>query len=276
MHAVVTSKIAASSLLLLLVGVCQALIPATPAEQTRRAIASTRETISKIREANKPPRIYVDYLIPLPAETSDADIDPWPGGLAQQYPYAEEILRELLAEVVEDSTPEKCSSQVISASDCCGFFIQESSTSPELDVAAILFPGPDQLDKMKEIERMVGDKRTLIIFNRQFTRAADFGFFRKDDTQKFLDKYQWAFAFQENACRGEDLKLIFEQSSGWKASVIDENGQEIDVMDASWDTAEKPDYLEMEKKINEVIPEPLWMRKMQEVNEKGLKFQRKQ
>lgn len=63
----------------LLVGVCQALIPVTPGEQTRRAIISTRDTISKIREANKPPRIYVDYLIPLPPATSDADIDPWPG-----------------------------------------------------------------------------------------------------------------------------------------------------------------------------------------------------
>jgi hypothetical protein len=260
----------------LLAGACQALIPATPGEQTRRAIASTRESVSKIREANKPPRIYVDYLIPLPPETSDADIDPWPGGLAQQYPYAEEILRELLLGVVEDSTPEKCSSQVISASDCCGLFIQESPNSPELDVAALLFPGPDQLDQMKEIERMVGDKRTLLVFNRQFTRAADFGFFQKGEAQKFLDKYEWAFAFQEIACRGEDVKLIFEQSAGWKASVIDENGQEIDVMDASWDTAARPDYLELEKKINEVIPEPLWMRKMGEVQAKGFKFQRKQ
>jgi hypothetical protein len=32
----------------------------------------------------------------------------------------------------------------------------------------------------------------------------------------------------------------------------------------------------LEKKINEVIPEPLWMRKMGDVQEKGLKFQRKQ
>ena len=58
--------------------------------------------------------------------------------------------------------------------------------------------------------------------------------------------------------------------------VIDENGKEIDVMDEKWDVTERPDYLELEKKINEVIPEPLWMRKMQEVSEKGLKFQRKE
>ena len=196
------------------------------------------------------------------------------GGLAQQYPYAEDIVREILAGVVEDSTPEKCSSQIISASDCCGLFIQESPLSPELDVAALVFPSPDQLENMKQIEQMVGDKRAMIVFNRQFTRAADFGFFKKGESQKFLDKFEWAFAFQEIACRGEDVKLMFEQSTGWKASVIDENGQEIDVMDASWDTAVRPDYLELEKKINEIIPEPLWMRKMSEVQDKGFKFQR--
>ena len=46
-------------------------------------------------------------------------------------------------------------------------------------------------------------------------------------------------------------------------------------MDPSWDKFKRPDYLELEKKINEVIPEPLWMRKMGDVQEKGLKFQRK-
>lgn len=196
------------------------------------------------------------------------------GGLAQQYPYAEDIVREILAGVVEDSAPEKCSSQIISASDCCGLFIQESPLSPELDLAALVFPSPDQLENMKQIEQMVGDKRAMIVFNRQFTRAADFGFFQKGESQKFLDKFEWAFAFQEIACRGEDVKLMFEQSTGWKASVIDENGQEIDVMDASWDTAVRPDYLELEKKINEIIPEPLWMRKMTEAQERGFKFQR--
>lgn len=263
-------------LLLLAAPVARALIPATPGEQIRRAIVSTRDTISKIRSTNMPPRIYVNYLIPLPPATTDADIDPWPGGLAQQYPYAEEILREMLLGVVEDSTPDKCSSQVISAPDCSGLFVQESPVSPELDVAAILFPGPDQLDKMNEIEKMVGDKRALILFNRQFTRAEDFGLFSRYEGQQIIDKYKWAFAFQEIACRGEDVKLLYEEPIGWQASVIDEYGKEIDVMDSSWDTAVRPDYMALEANINKLIPEPLWMRKMQEVSEKGLKFQRKE
>jgi len=76
--------------------VAWSLIPATPGEQTRRAITSVKDSISKIRADDRPPRLYVDYLIPLPPATSDADIDPWPGGLAQQYSYAEDILKDIL------------------------------------------------------------------------------------------------------------------------------------------------------------------------------------
>merc|ERR1711966_71010 len=202
---------------------------------------------------NLPPRLFIDYLIPLPPETNDADIDPWPGGLAQQFPYASSIIRDILAGVVEDSP-----------------------LSPDLDVAAVVFPGPDQYAKLKEIEDMVGDQRTLIVFNRQFTRGEDFGFFRKGEAKEWLQQYQWGFAFQEIACRGEDVKLTFEESLGWQACVVDENGREVEITDSSWDTKVRPEYEALEKKINEVLPEPLWMRKIQEAQDKGLKFQRKE
>ena len=34
-------------------------------------------------------------------------------------------------------------------------------------------------------------------------------------------------------------------------------------------------YKDMEDRINAILPEPLWMRKMGEVQEKGFKFQRR-
>jgi hypothetical protein len=57
--------------------------------------------------------------------------------------------------------------------------------------------------------------------------------------------------------------------------VIDENGREFDIMDPSWDVDVRPAYKALEDRINAVMPEPLWMRKMGEVQEKGFKFQRK-
>ena len=251
-----------------------ALIPATPREQTSRAISSIKNAIEGCREEGKPLRLYVDYLVPLPPETQAEDIDPWPGGLAQMYPYAEKILSEILKGVVDDPV-ETCSSQVISAPDCCGFFVQESKTESKNDVAAILFPGVDQLKQIKDIDAMVGDQRTLIFFNKQFQRSVDFGFFNAGRSDRIFDRYSQGFAFQEFACRGEDLKLTFEYPD-WESCIIceeEDGNKEIDVLPAQTD---RPKYEDLEKKINEILPEPLWMRKMGEVETKGFKFQRGQ
>lgn len=250
-----------------------ALIPATPREQTSRAISSIKNAIQEYREEGKPLRLYVDYLVPLPPETKAEDIDPWPGGLAQMYPYAEDILSSILRGVVDEPV-KPCSSQVISEPDCCGFFVQESRTSAKNDVAAILFPGVDQIEQIKDIDKMVGEERALILFNKQFQRPADFGFRNKDRSKKdIFDRYTHGFAFQEFACRGEDLKLTFEHPN-WKSCVIcdEEDGtKEIAVLPEQKD---RPKYGDLEKKINEILKEPLWMRKMGEAQEKGLKFQR--
>lgn len=263
------------TLFVAILGFTSGLIPATPAEQTALAIRSLKSAIESY-SSEKPRRFYCDYLIPLPPETVSADIDPWPGGLAQMYPYASDILTEIMRGIVNDPT-ETCSSQVLSEEDCCGFFIQESKASPKEDIAAILFPGVDQLENVHQVDRMVGDERTLILFNRQFQRPADFGFANKERSNKVVfDRFSWGFAFQEFACRGEDVKLTFEHPN-WKSCVIcDENQEvgrnEIALLDPR---LTRPTYEELEKKINEVLPEPLWMRKMGEAEEKGFKFQRR-
>jgi hypothetical protein len=268
----------------------QGLIPATPQEQTRRAIASIKKSIEATKAkpddggfengagsgagAGVGRRLFVDYLIPLPLETKAEDIDPWPGGLAQMYPYAEEILSDILKGVV-DVPNGKCSSQILDAADCCGFFIQESQTASRNDVAAVLFPGVDQLDKLLQIDEMVGPERTLLLFNRQFQRPVDFGTFNKGRAQKeIFDRFTYGFAFQEFACRGEDTKLVYEFPTGWQSCVIceeDNGNREIKLLE---DQMSRPSYEQLEKKINEVLPQPLWMRKMGEVEEKGFKFQR--
>jgi hypothetical protein len=235
-------------------------------------VTSIRDAIENGREEGKPLRFFVDYLIPLPPETKAEDIDPWPGGLAQMYPYAEDILTSILQRVVDEPAGD-CSSQVIDAADCCGFFVQESKTSAKSDIAAILFPGVDQLKSMDDIDKMVGN-RPLLLFNKQFQRPIDFGFGNKDRSQKqIFDRFSYGFAFQEFACRGEDTKLLFEYPH-WTASVICEDGQnnrEVLLLEESKD---RPNYEFLEKTINKVLPEPLWMRKIDEAETKGFKFQR--
>jgi hypothetical protein len=258
-------------------GAASALIPATPQELNLRAIASLSNAIASARENNEKLRFYVDYLIPLPPETQAADIDPWPGGLAQMYPYAEEIMTTIL-QGITDEPAGPCSSQVISEPDCSGFFIQESKTSSKNDVAAILFPGVDQLENIDQIDKMVGDERTLILFNKQFQRPADFGFGNGDRCKKIVfDRFSSGFAFQEFACRGEDTKLTFEFPN-WQSCIICDEDQDVGQREIALlpPQPERPTYEELEKNINKVLPAPLWMRKMQEAKSKGFKFQREQ
>jgi hypothetical protein len=262
---------------ILSLGLASALIPPSPQEQTRRAIASISKAIETTRENNGKLRFYVDYLIPLPPKTVAADIDPWPGGLAQMYPYAEDILKTILQGVVDEPAG-PCSSQVISEPDCSGFFIQESKSSGKNDVAAILFPGVDQLSNIEQIDEMVGEERTLILFNKQFRRPEDFGFGNGDRCNKAVfDPFSYGFAFQEFACRGEDTKLTFEYPN-WQSCIIQDDDVDIGRQETTLlaPQPERPSYEELQKKINEVLPEPLWMRKMQEVTAKGFKFQRGQ
>lgn len=85
------------------------------------------------------------------------------------------------------------------------------------------------------------------------------------------------FRFQELACRGEDVKLLYENGRWKSIAILDDDvdlgRREIEIMPPQ---KERPTYDELEARINEVIPEPLWMRKMNEAQTKGLKFQRGQ
>jgi Domain of unknown function (DUF1995) len=269
-----TNFLSLSICLSLLTVVVNGIIPATPREQTARAVASIEDAIENHRHGGKPLRFFVDYLIPLPPETKAEDIDPWPGGLAQMYPYAEDILKSLLQEVV-DEPGGPCSSQIISAPDCCGFFVQESKTAAKNDIAAILFAGVDQLTNIEQIDAMVGD-RPLLLFNKQFQRPADFGFLRKEQSRKqIFDLFSQGFAFQEFACRGEDTKLTYEFPH-WTAAVVcdgEEPGDNREIL-LFEKQKNRPTYEELEQQINKVLPEPLWMRKMEEAERKGFKFQR--
>eukprot|EP00565_Helicotheca_tamesis_P003049 CAMPEP_0185740100 /NCGR_PEP_ID=MMETSP1171-20130828/37005_1 /TAXON_ID=374046 /ORGANISM="Helicotheca tamensis, Strain CCMP826" /LENGTH=250 /DNA_ID=CAMNT_0028411859 /DNA_START=68 /DNA_END=816 /DNA_ORIENTATION=+ len=237
--------------------IISALIPSSPQQQTRRTIASIKNAIAASKDENKECRLYLDYLIPLPIETKPEDIDPWPGGLAQMYPYAQDIITEILQGVVDEPAG-PCSSQVISEPDCCGFFVQESAVSPKNDVAAIVFPSVDQLENIQEISDMVGSARTLLLFNKQFQRPADFGFLKKQRSKEVVfDRFRYGFAFQEFACRGEDAKLLFEYPN-WQSCVICEEDvdlgqQEIKLLEPQ---VERPSYEDLEAKINEVLPEP--------------------
>ena len=158
-------------------------VPASPKEMVSRAAASIRRS----RERGNM-RQVVNIVVPIPETVlpegqrsiwdQDDPIDPWPGGLKQQYPYALELGRALLGHaVLGNDGSDSLQDEVLDAEDACGL-IMVQGTSPADDAALLLFPGCDQLGELERVDQMCGD-RLMILLNPQFRRPADFGLFQQ-------------------------------------------------------------------------------------------------
>jgi hypothetical protein len=120
----------------------------------QRCVASCQAA----REAGRT-RLFVNIIVPLLPTVKPSDIDPWPGGLKQQFATVESLTKEVLAGLAGPGAG-KCSTQVLSEEDACAFVLQEGLTSVE-DCAAVIFSGVEQLEDLKRIDKMV--RRNLII-----------------------------------------------------------------------------------------------------------------
>jgi len=209
----------------------------------------------------------------------DDPIDPWPGGLKQQYPYVLDLGRSLLQQALGVGA-DKVQDSVLDAEDACGLLTGQGAT-PADDAALMLFCGCDQLEQLEKVDRMCGDDRLLILLNPQFRRLSDFGFFERGRaTKSFFERgFVTTYAFEEFACRGEDAKVVGEWGDGgrslWKASVMlsDADTEGRALHEGELDA--RPSYETLERMINERFPTPRWARMLDEVDDKGLRFLRK-
>lgn len=256
-------------------------VPQSPDEMIQRAAAAvvraskagiTRQTV-KIVVPDDTRTYKVFGAVEISGTSAPEDLDPWPGGLKQQFPIALDLGRELLQGVTGASSA-GVSDQVLDAEDACGLILAQGST-PADDAACMLFPGCDQIDQLDKVDEMAGG-RLLFLLNPQFKRLEDFGLWQRGKAKSvFFDRgYEVAYAFEEFACRGEDVKLVGEYGLGWRAFVLldDTTTEGIPLHDGS--LPERPDYKWVEAAINERHPQPRWARMLGEVDEKGLRFMR--
>ena len=131
-----------SVLLLPLFSVCAAIrlnVPRTPTEMVDMAAAAARTA-----RADGKNRLVLDIVIPqLDSEqvygfftegsvptgfiVKPEDLDPWPGGLKQQYPFAIDLARQALKKIVGPD----CGSvqdQVVDPEDACGLLIAQAES----------------------------------------------------------------------------------------------------------------------------------------------------
>lgn len=254
------------SLALALVGGSALSVPNSAEAMIRRAAAA----VTHARDAGNNRQI-VRIVVPQLETVRPEDLDPWPGGLAQQYPYAMDLSRELLGGVV--GTDASLRDQVLDAQDACGLLTAEAA-KPDDDCALVLFCGCDQMDQLDNVEAMA-QGRLVVLVNPQFRRIQDFGLMQRTRAQPLLDRYTVSYAFEEFACRGEDVKLVYEAGAGWKAHVLLDDTDILGEPLNQTPLEERPTYEWIEKAINEKFPTPRWARKLDDFDAQGPAFLRK-
>lgn len=246
-------------------------VPSSPDDMVARAADAVRAA----RAAGKT-RLIVSLVVPTDPEFDQpADLDPWPGGLKQQYPIALELARAMLQRVVGCEAT-AVADQVVDGEDACGLLTAQAASAAD-DVACLLFPGCDQLGALEQMDATAGG-RALVLVNPQFRRAADFSPWQREQAARafFGVGYETAYAFEEFACRGEDVKLVGSAVDGWRAfAFLSDADAEGAPLFGGEPLPERPAYAALEREINRAVPKPRWARKLDEVDEKGLNFRRR-
>jgi len=256
-------------------------VPSSPDEMVRCAAAAVSRAAEDdvLRQVVKlvvpdDERTYKVFgAVEIKGTSAPEDLDPWPGGLKQQFPIALELGRQLLQRVT-GAAAAQVSDQVLDAEDACGLILAQGEKAED-DVACVLFAGCDQIDQLARVDAMA-DGRLLCLLNPQFRRVEDFSLWQRGKARTaFFDRgFETTYAFEEFACRGEDVKMIFEYGLGWRAYVLLDDSSVEGVPLHEGCLPERPDYAWLERQINERHPEPRWSRLLGVADEKGLRFMR--
>jgi len=241
---------------------------------TRASQAGVRRQIVKLVVPDDQRSYKVFGAVPIQGTSAPEDLDPWPGGLKQQYPIALGLARELL-QGVTGASERLITDQVLDAEDACGLVLAQGATPAE-DAAVCLFAGCDQLGRLREVDGMAGADRLLCLLNPQFKRLEDFSLWQRGEARSvvFERGYECSFAFEEFACRGEDVKLVGEHGVGWCAFVFLDDGSEGTILHEGA-LPSRPEYSWLEAQINARHPSPRWARQLSRVDEEGLRFMRR-
>ena len=256
-------------------------IPRSPTEMMERAASAVSRAakagvlrqVVKVVVPDDTREYKVFGAVPIQGTSAPEDLDPWPGGLKQQFPIALDLGKQMLMGVT-GASERAVSDQVLDKEDACGLILAQGSTPAE-DAACVLFLGTDQMDALSKVDKMASG-RLLCLLNPQFKRLSDFSIWQKGKAQaSYFDAgYETTFAFEEFACRGEDVKLIGEYGIGCRAFVYlsDQDFEGVPLHAGA--LPERPEYKWVEEQINTQHPQPRWARNLNDVDEKGLRFMR--
>ena len=150
----------------------------------------------------------------------------------------------------------------------------------------VVFASAETVDALLALDEACG-ARPLVLFNCQFSRPADLGFFRRRDPKALAlwgaqqdsleGRFPLAYSCCELSVRGEDVKLVLEPQLGWRAFVTADNvfegqnliesGTPIPLHEGV--LAARPDYAQLEEMVQQVLPVPIYLRKLRQAGAKS-------
>ncbi|KAA6424033.1 MAG: AAA+-type ATPase (ISS) [Trebouxia sp. A1-2] len=168
-------------------------------------------------------RQKLELLLPQAGVTSAQGS--WPGGIRQQAQVAipsliEPLLRRLKQ---EDAFQGRMGAEWLDETDCVGSWQNER-------LAAVLFPTADTLSKVRQLARVKGPHRLMLLINPQWQTdgqvVSDFGFGRgRSDAEKFLAALQDVYCLERVRVLGDDIRLLKCYPGDWQVHYTWPNGR---------------------------------------------------
>ncbi|GMH55924.1 hypothetical protein TrRE_jg3536 [Triparma retinervis] len=222
-------------------------------------------------------RQTVALIVPELSTVGPADLDPWPGGTRQMSREAQPLIESMLKLV---TGCDSVRSTMIDSESGAMQFVGEGETAAE-DVCCFAFADIESFDTVRMLDEACGEDRLMVLINPQFNTAADFSLFARGKAKSYLgggfltDKFPYSFCLQEQAVRSEDCKIVYNAGVGWGAFALTDSTYEgmnmVDAGDAmalhEEAEARKPTYQWIEERLNEKLPDPIFIRKIKEAAE---------
>lgn len=201
------------------------------------------QAISAVRAARDAGVTRMQIELELPPNFA-TDLDDWPGGIRQQY----QVLNPLLKKILKGVTDQASFSDEECLDDGDAVYVLRSSRGA--DDAAVSFPTAEVLGELKDLDKKVGAKGTLLLANPQWSTKgqviSDLGFGPwKKANEEFIAGFEPAYVLRKIRIKGEQLQILKAfPCKEWQVFVIPQDGSAAKRILTS---AEQPEYWQMDE-----------------------------
>ena len=186
-------------------------LPTSVDDQVRQATEALKKATADGRY-----RHSIRLLLPVIGAT---DLDDWPGGARQMM----EAAYPLMTDTLKGMGAKEFQQVLLDASDGVYAIFGQGEQARD-DTCTVLLPSADNVSKLEELEKQVGNMRNFIIVNPQWKRKSDFGgwFGNDDEAVKYSEKFEPTFSLTNLIVEGENIRVLRTYPGPWRVFARDE------------------------------------------------------